>query len=160
MNFIDAVNQVLSGQDAANPEDYVQLLGLPGRLIGTDIAVLQDDLAAHGNTMAEQICRPVHPAVAFLDFLGLDTVEDFCILKKTSFQNLLQAAVYDRLTGLFSRNTMESRLHQEFQRARRYSLPLSLLFIDCDDFKNINDTHGHSEGIVCCLSSVGLSSIT
>ena len=151
MNLIDAVNQVLSSQDAATVEDEIQLLGLPGRLIGTDIAALQEDLSAHAATLSKRVGRTIHPAVAFLDLMGLteaegDGIDEFCILKKASFRDLLQAAVHDKLTGLFSRNILESRLHQEFQRAQRYSLPLSLLFIDIDDFKSINDTHGHSEG--------------
>lgn len=152
MNLIDAVNQVLSSQDVGPVEDDIQLLGLPGRLIGADIAALQTDLTTHAAALSDKIGRGVHPAVAFLDLMGLTEssdeggIDEFCILKKTPFRDLLQAAVHDRLTGLFSRNILESRLHQEFQRAKRYKLPLSLLFVDIDDFKSINDTYGHSEG--------------
>lgn len=114
-----------------------------------DLAELQSSLEAHTRMLSEQMGRDVHPAVAFLDLLGAENpndIEDFVILKETSFTDLLQAAVHGQMTVLFSRNILESRLRQEFQRARRYKLPLSVLFIDVDDFKSINDTFGHSEG--------------
>jgi diguanylate cyclase (GGDEF)-like protein len=52
----------------------------------------------------------------------------------------------DALTGLATRRVFEERLTQEFARARRYGLPLSLLLIDVDELKRINDRHGHAAG--------------
>jgi diguanylate cyclase (GGDEF)-like protein len=59
---------------------------------------------------------------------------------------LAHAATVDSLTGLFNRPYMDARLHQEFERARRGSSPLTLLLADIDDFKSVNDTHGHQTG--------------
>ena len=61
-------------------------------------------------------------------------------------EQLRRLAIRDPLTGLLNRRELEQVLHQEFSRARRYNLPLSLLFIDCDGFKQVNDTHGHDCG--------------
>ncbi|HEY1268100.1 MAG TPA: diguanylate cyclase [Candidatus Binatia bacterium] len=55
-------------------------------------------------------------------------------------------AAHDPLTGLHNRRTFEERLSHEFERAKRYSRPLSILMIDVDNFKNINDSHGHPCG--------------
>ncbi len=55
-------------------------------------------------------------------------------------------AARDPLTGLHNRRTFEERLSHEFERAKRYSRPMSILMIDVDDFKNINDRHGHPCG--------------
>ena len=55
-------------------------------------------------------------------------------------------AVTDGLTGLFNHRHFRERLEEEFDRARRYDLPLACLIYDIDDFKKINDTHGHLEG--------------
>jgi two-component system, cell cycle response regulator len=55
-------------------------------------------------------------------------------------------AAHDGLTGLYNRRMFEERLGDEFDRARRYRRPLSVLMIDIDDFKQVNDTHGHDCG--------------
>jgi diguanylate cyclase (GGDEF)-like protein len=61
-------------------------------------------------------------------------------------RDLAHAATLDPLTGLFNRRHFHSRIEEEIERARRYSLELSLLLIDIDDFKHINDTLGHLAG--------------
>ena len=52
----------------------------------------------------------------------------------------------DPLTGLLNRRYLDSRLDEEIERARRSGLPLSLLMIDLDHFKHINDSYGHIVG--------------
>ncbi|UCF87705.1 MAG: diguanylate cyclase [Nitrospiraceae bacterium] len=55
-------------------------------------------------------------------------------------------AITDGLTGLFNHKHFQERLNQEFQRIQRIPQPLSLLLIDIDFFKKINDTYGHPAG--------------
>ncbi len=52
----------------------------------------------------------------------------------------------DHLTGLWNRRAFEGHLGAEVERAARHSRPMSLLVIDVDRFKHINDTHGHPVG--------------
>ncbi len=52
----------------------------------------------------------------------------------------------DQLTGLFNRRTLDEILPIEFARAQRYKQPLTLVMIDLDNFKTINDTYGHQAG--------------
>lgn len=52
----------------------------------------------------------------------------------------------DQLTGIYNRRHFETSLDQEIERARRYGSPLSLLMIDVDNFKLLNDRHGHLVG--------------
>jgi diguanylate cyclase (GGDEF)-like protein len=52
----------------------------------------------------------------------------------------------DSLTGLFNSRYLHERLPAEIERASRYGRPLSLLVLDCDNFKSINDRYGHLEG--------------
>jgi diguanylate cyclase (GGDEF)-like protein len=78
------------------------------------------------------------------------------MLRIKSLQDQLRAAkaelerlsVTDALTGLFNRRYFGTRLHQEFQRAQRYSDPVSLLMLDIDHFKKVNDSYGHPFGDV------------
>lgn len=60
--------------------------------------------------------------------------------------NLYKRAITDDLTKLFTRKYIDERLEQEIDRAKRYHRPFSVLIIDLDHFKNINDTYGHSAG--------------
>lgn len=55
-------------------------------------------------------------------------------------------AVMDPLTGLYNRRRFETLLASEFRRSLRYHSPLSLLMIDIDRFKVVNDTFGHQVG--------------
>lgn len=55
-------------------------------------------------------------------------------------------SVTDALTGLANRRRLMTRLDEEVQRARRYKTPLSVVMIDIDHFKDVNDTHGHAMG--------------
>ncbi len=55
-------------------------------------------------------------------------------------------AMTDGLTGLFNHRHFQERLSQEFDRLERFSEPISLLLIDIDYFKKVNDTYGHPVG--------------
>jgi diguanylate cyclase (GGDEF)-like protein len=54
--------------------------------------------------------------------------------------------ITDTLTGLYNRRYLDRRLEEEFSRAKRYSFPLSILMVDIDHFKKINDNYGHQAG--------------
>jgi diguanylate cyclase (GGDEF)-like protein len=57
-----------------------------------------------------------------------------------------EQAARDMLTGLYNRRTFEQRLREETQRAARYGKPYSLMLLDIDRFKDVNDTYGHPAG--------------
>lgn len=69
-----------------------------------------------------------------------------CLSNVIAREKLNYLATRDSLTGLFNRKEMKNILERELSRADRYDNPLSLLFIDCDDFKMVNDSYGHSCG--------------
>lgn len=58
----------------------------------------------------------------------------------------LHLSLHDELTGLSNRRAFEARLLQEFDRYRRYQRPLSLVVVDLDGFKRLNDSSGHAAG--------------
>ncbi len=57
-----------------------------------------------------------------------------------------ELAILDRLTGAHNREYFMKRLVQEVERSSRFQVPLSLLMIDIDNFKAVNDTLGHPQG--------------
>lgn len=59
---------------------------------------------------------------------------------------LSQIVLIDPLTGIFNRRGLDQRMAVEWERAQRSRRPLSLLLIDVDHFKNVNDTYGHQVG--------------
>lgn len=73
-------------------------------------------------------------------------------------QNLFRAANIDNLTQLYNKKYFIDALSKEFSFSRRNSLPLSLIMIDIDFFKSINDTHGHIAGDLV-LKALGQSLI-
>ena len=58
-------------------------------------------------------------------------------------KKLLEMARIDALTKAYNRSFLDKRLTEELERARRFANPLSIILIDIDFFKNVNDTHGH-----------------
>lgn len=69
-----------------------------------------------------------------------------CMSNVTAHEKLRGLACLDPLTGLFNRRVMDQALQREFNRAVRYATPLSVVFIDLDDFKQVNDCYGHGVG--------------
>lgn len=65
---------------------------------------------------------------------------------ETANQRLKRLVAVDALTGIANRRHFDRALDRELRRARREALPLSLVFLDLDEFKRFNDTYGHSRG--------------
>ncbi|MBW8782164.1 MAG: diguanylate cyclase [Verrucomicrobia bacterium] len=73
-----------------------------------------------------------------------------------TLDQLRRLATHDELTGLLNRRRFDSLLAEEAERARRLERPLSLVLVDLDHFKKINDEHGHpaGDGVLRALAGV------
>jgi len=83
------------------------------------------------------------------DLKILQTIADFAAItieKASYMQRLENLARIDVLTGISNRRDFEENLKKEIERTKRIGNFLALLILDVDDFKKINDTHGHQEG--------------
>ena len=105
-------------------------------------------IVSHRNIMSESLGRGVNLRTAICDY--------FCTINKSMtnpiiieirvLEDALYSLRYDSLTGLYSRRTFDEVFVREIERANRYGKELSVLFLDLDDFKQVNDTFGHLAG--------------
>jgi len=72
-----------------------------------------------------------------------------------------QLSITDVLVGTYNRGYLDEELPREIERARRYGRPLALVLADLDEFKRINDVHGHGVGdeVLKCFARRALGSI-
>ena len=90
------------------------------------------------------------PVIALLNqltFLAVAGIAMFGFrhIRRTQAQ-LEDLVIHDPLTRVYNAHAFEERLGQELKRTRRYGRPLSVLYLDLDDFKRVNDSHGHQTG--------------
>jgi diguanylate cyclase (GGDEF)-like protein len=102
----------------------------------------------HRQTLHSLLGRDVGTRVALFDHLvGVDRrILNPKIIEIPAFERIERSAVTDHLTGLYNRLYFDARLKTEVGRARRFGQHLSLLFLDLDDFKAVNDSAGHPAG--------------
>lgn len=86
------------------------------------------------------------PNLGTLHLEQLAVKVSLCLSNAMIREQLEYMAHYDRLTGVANRRLMEVSINEELIRQRRYNVPFSVLFIDCNKFKKINDTYGHDCG--------------
>ena len=75
-------------------------------------------------------------------------LESLALQIAAALQNahLYELAMVDGLTGLFMRRYFDARIEEEIERSKRYGTPFSVVMMDVDDFKKLNDEHGHLIG--------------
>ena len=91
-------------------------------------------------------------AAAILVALG---VADRLREQRAALTDAERRAQTDPLTGVFNRRSLVERLDAACLRARARGLPIALLFIDLDHFKEINDSYGHAAGDACLSAIIG-----
>jgi len=106
------------------------------------------DAAWHRRVLLRQLGRDVGQRVALLDFIVnvRRQVMEPQIIDRSALEAIEYRAIADSVTGLYNRHYFETELVREVERARRYGGQLSLLLLDLDQFKQINDQQGHAVG--------------
>lgn len=69
-----------------------------------------------------------------------------CLRRGLEYEDLFEKASYDALTGIANRRVFLDRIHPMMDSAKRYGHPLSMISMDLDKFKEINDNLGHQQG--------------
>ena len=133
---------VLAGFAASLGQDRVCLL--PPRFGADEIAQLGRRMV----DMSLSLHEKNEALAAAMDSLGRerDALAATVAQLRQAEEALTRRADYDELTGLRNRRCFQERLRDEMARNRRYGTPFTLVLLDVDDFKHINDAHGHSAG--------------
>lgn len=87
----------------------------------------------------DYITKPIRPLIVAA------RVNTHITLKQQRDQ-LLSIAIHDQLTGLYNRHYLFHSVHKKIARSIRHKIPLSLVMMDIDHFKKINDQYGHPVG--------------
>jgi len=107
-----------------------------------------NQVISHSKELSAAMGREVNLRTAVCDY--------FCSINKSLhnpkiieihlFEKAAKSSTFDNLTGLLNRNAFDETLSREISRAKRHDSDLTLLFLDLDDFKQVNDTMGHMAG--------------
>ncbi len=112
-----------------------------------------EKVVLHWEKLSGVLGRKVRLQTALLDHLSCEypdvTIPKIVELER--FERLLNLSKYDSLTGLLNRNNFDETLRHEVARSSRHGSELSLLFLDVDNFKDVNDTYGHLAGDVVLM---------
>lgn len=102
----------------------------------------------HKRKLQSAVGRNVAFRVAALDYLAYRTnvLRGVHLIARPEFEGVLSYVNVDEVSGVYSRHFFNRQLSLELNRARRYGSPLSLLLLDLDGFKQVNDNIGHVEG--------------
>ena len=151
---LDRGESVLGRLDAISSETgrpiHADLLRLLTHLAFTNDAARQvwAGFQTHRASLHRRLGRDVGPRVALFDYL-LNVERRLSnpkIIELADYEKTERSAITDHLTGLFNRAHFDGSLKREINRCKRYGQSASLLLLDLDDFKRINDRHGHPVG--------------
>lgn len=102
----------------------------------------------------DYITKPFHPQELILRVKILLKMKQLRDDLKEKVAELERVTIIDNLTGLYNSRYLYGTLMREYNRCERFNLKLSLIMLDVDNFKEINDTHGHQCGDTV-LSEIG-----
>ena len=135
---------------ASSPDAYAPLLRLLTHLEFEESEAREHwgRIVAHRGKLSERLGREIGLQLTALDYFQnvRPELRNPKIVEMTTFLATEKSAITDGLTGLYNRPFFDASLRRELKRARRYGLAFSLVMLDLDDFKSVNDGHGHPVG--------------
>ena len=146
-SLIDGLNKIAreNGQDA-----YQAIIKI---LIDLDLEPGEAkkcwvDIITHRENISNALDRKISLITAISDYFGSlkKSLQKHKIVEIHAYEKVIKESTNDSLTGLFNKVYLQNALAQHISLAKRHNTDLSVLFLDIDDFKEINDTFGHSSG--------------
>jgi diguanylate cyclase (GGDEF)-like protein len=119
-------------------------------------------ILSHRTWLKTELGRDPGLRVAILDyFVNVNQVlKNPKLIELSIYERTERSAVTDGLTGLFNHAYFLQALRREVQRSRRHAFQLSLILLDLDNFKKVNDSYGHLEGDKVLAKTAALLSET
>ncbi len=113
-----------------------------------EASVLWQRVVVHTRNLAAKLERPVDFRIGLADYFVSETRQIPCpvVIDFSLFHETEAKAFMDAMTGLFNFRYLQQVLPREIQQARRLGYPLSMIFVDVDNFKAYNDRFGHAAG--------------
>ena len=112
---------------------------------GTSSQKINENLTRDGRIIVcEWYNTPIYNARG--ETIGIASLGEDITAKREAEALIWRQANYDDLTGLANRKLLQDRLEQEIRKANRDGLSIALLYLDLDQFKDVNDTLGHHVG--------------
>lgn len=106
------------------------------------------EVLRHKIELSTVLKRNVRTVVAALDYLSniTNNMHSPTLVGEAVIEEIVGLSLRDGLTGLFNHTCFFQQIELEVKRSVRYGVSVSLMLIDIDDFKAVNDTYGHQEG--------------
>ncbi|MFP4112831.1 MAG: diguanylate cyclase [Spirochaetota bacterium] len=149
VSALDTLNSLLS-RSGEDPEIHAKLVAsLLGTTVDEDEArAILTDIIEHHAELSARMDREVDFRVAAMDYATShpNIVRQPVIVDQHVLTLSQRLAAVDELTGLFNRRFLNIYLSKEVNRAQRYDYPFTIVFLDLDNFKTINDSYGHEVG--------------
>lgn len=151
--FCLAVGDVLTGTEASFTLLYLAPIAFATWFTGLNAGIAFSLLAAVASTTADLVARlgaPLHSAIMAWNLVIQLGVYLALVLLLSGFRSRLEGeqllARTDGLTQVANRRAFIEAAELELERARRTGRPITLAYVDCDDFKVVNDQLGHAVG--------------
>ncbi len=162
---LDLINQIFADNDAAEDsvleaaeslyksgekDIYARLIHVMChlRLHPTEAKSTWEAIIARRDLLEEKLGRKAGFRVAMVDYFVNESHElkNPKVIEIHVYAETARQAAVDELTGVFNRRFFDSAIERELKQATRRNREFSLLIIDIDNFKRVNDTHGHTTG--------------
>ena len=143
--IIDLMTAAMSGMNDGNRDFYTSIRSQGEHL---EQITLLDDIKRIKKELSEEVekLQALVRQKEEQDQNALEALSSQVDVLKRELDKALQSANTDGLTGVYNRKALDSYLLSIIDRNRVSNQPFSLLMMDLDHFKNLNDTHGHAVG--------------
>ncbi len=145
---LTSINEILrQGKEVESPVQMIREAIAQNKEVEQKVAVAADDLHQVNTELAKEMAERKMIETELADTRNdLSEAHDDLLESRAKEEESRETALHDALTGLPNRVLFEERLDQGLIQAKRHGWKLAVLFMDIDNFKNINDSHGHDVG--------------
>ncbi len=132
-NIYREILLVLTNQNIENPLEAKQIY---------------NKILSHKKKLQKKLQRDVGLEISALDYYKniIKKINNPVFIEQSAMDKIMEQITYDNLTGLYGKELLEIDINHEIERFFRYAEPFSIMFIDIDNFKSINDIYGHLTG--------------